>query len=135
MGPIVFAVLIPLLLIVAVIIASVPIARRRAERRFLSSDLPPLVIPVRPGGGKQVPPFRPASLNLPFRAPGDADVVSPVVAPERNGHSRIGQAPSETVRFRRPADEALQLLPGRLEVLGGEPRREEIRFVRAPGEA
>lgn len=41
---------------------------------------------------------------------------------------------SHTVRFRRPADEAVELLPGRLEVLAGEPRHKEIRFVRAPGE-
>jgi hypothetical protein len=42
-------------------------------------------------------------------------------------------APSETVRFRRPVDEAVQLLPGRLEVLSGDPRHQEIRFVRVPG--
>jgi len=41
---------------------------------------------------------------------------------------------SSTVRFRRPADEAVELLPGRLEVLAGEPRHKEIHFVRAPGE-
>lgn len=41
---------------------------------------------------------------------------------------------SSTVRFRRPADDAVQLLPGRLEVLAGELHHKEIRFVRAPGE-
>jgi len=44
------------------------------------------------------------------------------------------QAPAETVRFNRPVDEVLQLLPGRLEVLAGETRHREIRFVRAPGQ-
>jgi len=39
----------------------------------------------------------------------------------------------ETVRFRRPADEPVQLLPGRLEVLAGDPNHREIRFVRVPG--
>ena len=43
-------------------------------------------------------------------------------------------APAETVRFNRPVDEVLQLLPGRLEVLAGETRHREIRFVRAPGQ-
>ena len=41
---------------------------------------------------------------------------------------------SETIRFRRPSDEPVQILPGRLEVVSGEPRHREIRFVRVPGE-
>ena len=41
---------------------------------------------------------------------------------------------AETVRFRRPSEEPVQLLPGRLEVLSGESRHREIRFVRVPGE-
>jgi pSer/pThr/pTyr-binding forkhead associated (FHA) protein len=40
----------------------------------------------------------------------------------------------ETVRFRRTNDEPVQLLPGRLEVLDGEKRHREIRFVRVPGQ-
>ncbi|MDQ6885859.1 MAG: FHA domain-containing protein [Gemmatimonadota bacterium] len=40
----------------------------------------------------------------------------------------------ETVQFRRPQDEAVQLLPGRLEVVDGEDPNEEVRFVRVPGE-
>ncbi|HTE47122.1 MAG TPA: FHA domain-containing protein [Gemmatimonadaceae bacterium] len=43
-------------------------------------------------------------------------------------------APDETVRFRRPVEEPVQLLPGRLEVLAGESQHHEIRFVRIPGE-
>jgi hypothetical protein len=43
-------------------------------------------------------------------------------------------ANSETVRFLRPGEEPVQILPGRLEVLSGEPKHREIRFVRAPGE-
>jgi hypothetical protein len=41
---------------------------------------------------------------------------------------------AETVRFRRPAEEPVQLLPGRLEVVSGESKHREIRFVRVPGE-
>lgn len=40
----------------------------------------------------------------------------------------------ETVRFYRPSEQALQLLPGHLEVLEGATREREIRFVRVPGE-
>ena len=47
-----------------------------------------------------------------------------------------GQTPatSETVRFVRPADEVVQLLPGHLEVLSGDTRHQEIRFVRVAGQ-
>lgn len=41
---------------------------------------------------------------------------------------------AETVRFRRPIEEPVQLLPGRLEVVSGETKHREIRFVRVPGE-
>jgi hypothetical protein len=43
---------------------------------------------------------------------------------------------AETVRFVRPAnlDVAIQLLPGRLEVLEGPTPHREIRFMRVPGE-
>jgi hypothetical protein len=40
----------------------------------------------------------------------------------------------ETIRFVRPGDQAVQLLPGRLEVLSGTTQVREIRFVRLPGE-
>jgi hypothetical protein len=43
-------------------------------------------------------------------------------------------ANSETVRFIRPGEEPIQILPGRLEVLSGDPKHREIRFVRSPGE-
>ncbi|MFL5608115.1 MAG: FHA domain-containing protein [Gemmatimonadaceae bacterium] len=58
----------------------------------------------------------------------DATVASETVA-EPPEHS-----PTDTVHFRRPSDEALQLLPGRLEVLSGLALQREIRFVRVPGE-
>lgn len=37
------------------------------------------------------------------------------------------------VRFHRPPEGTLQLLPGRLEILAGSRRIEEIRFVKVPG--
>jgi hypothetical protein len=43
-------------------------------------------------------------------------------------------AGTETVHFRRPSDQAVQLLPGRLQVLSGLTMPREIRFVRIPGE-
>ena len=41
---------------------------------------------------------------------------------------------TETVRFRRPNDDLVQLLPGHLEVLAGDNRHQEIRFVRVQGQ-
>jgi hypothetical protein len=38
-----------------------------------------------------------------------------------------------TIRFTRPTSDVVQLLPGRLEVLAGEPNHQEIRFVRVAG--
>jgi len=41
---------------------------------------------------------------------------------------------SETVRFQRPTEDVVQLLPGHLEVLAGDARHQEIRFVRVQGQ-
>ena len=65
-------------------------------------------------GGSAWPP-----IPAPLRVVRDFDMSQP--------------APDETVRFRRPSDEPVQLLPGRLEVLAGDPHHHEIRFVRVPG--
>ncbi len=75
-----------------------------------------------PGGARGNPPpplITPTHLKVVRDVPDLADEHEP--------------APTETVRFRRPVDEAVQLLPGRLEVLSGDPRHQEIRFVRIPG--
>jgi hypothetical protein len=64
------------------------------------------------------PPVRPAE-PLPRPVAKDAEETAPVAA----GH----------VRFHRPPEGTLQLLPGRLEILSGSERIEEIRFVRIPG--
>lgn len=105
----------------------------------------PLVVPVRM---RAVEPF-----VRPVAAAPAADVVEPALEPEAATASMV-QAPveavvfhdtrvepstrsakySETVRFRRPSEEPVQLLPGRLEVLSGESKHREIRFVRIPGE-
>ena len=44
------------------------------------------------------------------------------------------EAPNETVRFVRPGDEAVQLLPARFEVVSGIKPPQVIRFVRVPGQ-
>ena len=43
-------------------------------------------------------------------------------------------APDETVVFNRPVDEPMQILPGRFEVIAGEPDTEDLRFFSRLGE-
>jgi uncharacterized protein affecting Mg2+/Co2+ transport len=76
------------------------------ESRFA----PPVAPPVRTIGER--------SVGIPMSVDGDSQV--PVT--------------SETVRFVRPSDEVVQLLPGHLEVLSGDTRHQEIRFVRVAGQ-
>ena len=71
---------------------------------------PPVAPPVRSVGER--------SINIPTSIDGDGQVA----------------ATSETVRFVRPTDEVVQLLPGHLEVLSGDSRQQEIRFVRVAGQ-
>ena len=76
--------------------------------------------PVSRASGETAPPAAPpaAAGARPGRAPG-----APALRLERGGAAASAQ----------PADATLQLLPGRLEVVGG--GRPDIRFVRRPGPA
>jgi hypothetical protein len=66
--------------------------------------------------------FAPADVDRLHIAPVDVDPIDST------------PAGTETVHFRRPTEQAVQLLPGRLEVLSGITMPREIRFVRIPGE-
>ena len=57
----------------------------------------------------------------------------PVTPAQAAGAHDSQAAPAETVRFLRPGDEALQLLPARFEVISGITPPQVIRFVRIPG--
>jgi hypothetical protein len=70
------------------------------------------------------------------QAPGLVAGTTVILADNRvadDSSETIGSA-SETVKFRRPGEEPIQILPGRLEVISGESTHREIRFVRSPGE-
>jgi len=138
------------ILVLAVgIVAFVSITRWRAGRRTTYTPIP-LVFPMNKGiawdatlappqvmappAAQTVDPrvdsgFAPPSASAPYRAVGDRSVEIPT--------SMDGDqvpATSETVRFVRPTDEVVQLLPGHLEVLSGDTRHQEIRFVRVAGQ-
>ena len=126
----------------------VPTSRRAFE-------ITPIINRDRPaatnGHDKPVPARTPSNGYFPTIAPAHASVprtaviprsaldreVEPVIHVDQSALDHIGSGElvtSETIRFRRPSDEPVQILPGRLEVVSGEPRHREIRFVRVPGE-
>jgi hypothetical protein len=122
-------------LLIAVIAAiGVLTSRWLAERRMSTvKRVPDLIFPLRTGRATTVEPMI-EPLARP-RTPPTVERVVPVVPVAAADISPPpDESPNETVRFRRPGDEPLQLLPARLEVVAGEPRHREIRFVRIPGE-
>lgn len=141
-----------LILVLAVaVVAGVSIMRWRASQRIGYTPIP-LVFPMNKGiawestlappEAPQVPPvppartearsqssFAPPSAQSSFRPPAER----PIDIPTSMDGDQV-PATSETVRFVRPADEVVQLLPGHLEVLSGDTRHQEIRFVRVAGQ-
>jgi hypothetical protein len=111
-------------------------------------SLPPLLYPLPPS----LPPTRAngngngtlGSSALGKAAPrrADAPVFRPIAVEPRALNDRRPEVraheeehdDTETVRFVRPSDLSVQLLPGRLEVLEGATPHREIRFLRVPGE-
>ncbi|HUS21725.1 MAG TPA: FHA domain-containing protein [Aeromicrobium sp.] len=135
-------------LLIAVAAAATVFYRRwRAGPRIAYTPIP-LVFPMNAGidwdssmTGPPPEPPRPQSTTSSFAPP-----PPPTAQPARTvGERSMGipitldgenpvAATSETVRFVRPADEVVQLLPGHLEVVSGDERHQEIRFVRVQGQ-
>lgn len=127
------------LLVVAmlVIAASVAVpmlmARQRAKRTRHERALPPMIFPeMRRTSPEPSTPATPERATPPAYEP--ARPIATYAPPPDRAVKRAPPVTSDTVHFRRPTDEALQLLPGRLEVLSGLSTPREIRFVRIPGE-
>jgi hypothetical protein len=89
------------------------------------------------------PPAQPVEPTRSFSSFAPPEIETPPVrvTSERNIEGplkvdRDSQVPlnSDTVRFQRPTEEVVQLLPGHLEVLAGDSRHQEIRFVRVQGQ-
>jgi hypothetical protein len=97
---------------------------RRRRRRV--RELPPLiVIPGFVAGAESTTNagVRPS----PTTTPPESGVMVDAVAPP-------SAASADTIRFLRPGDDSVEILPGRLEVLAGDPTHREIKFVRARGQ-
>jgi hypothetical protein len=138
-------------LLLALAAAATVFYRRWRTARHIAYTPIPLVFPMNsagidwassmsPGQGRGAnsqpessfapPPPPPPPAGQPGRIPNDRQAGIPLTVDSDS------QAPatSETVRFVRPADEVVQLLPGHLEVVSGEERHQEIRFVRVQGQ-
>lgn len=140
------AVVVAVLVLAAAAAATFPIVRWWSDRRHYRSarELPPLFIPFRPAGdGSSEPvPFlnprptpkieAPPEFEVPLERVARADESVRAMRLVKDDVDDI--PPNETIRFRRPVEEPVQLLPGRLEVVSGDTAHREIRFVRIPGE-
>jgi len=143
--------LVALLVLAVATAAAVSIKRWRAARQTGYAPIP-LVFPMSGGISWETSMSAPLQTIEPspvssFAPPPVAPSAPPPVAPP---HRYVGERPvnipaslysdmqapatSETVRFVRPADEVVQLLPGHLEVLSGDTGHQEIRFVRLAGQ-
>jgi FHA domain len=103
-----------------------PVSRAEPTIGAVIRPLPP---PAPLNGGNVAKAPRPQSLPTPAERLvfDDSLLADGDDAPPRGANS-------ETVRFLRPGEESVEILPGRLEVLSGETKLREIRFVRTPGE-
>jgi hypothetical protein len=143
-------VILSLILVLAVaVVAAISIMRWRARQQtgytpiplvfpqnkgidWESTLAPPKVTPAPPS--PTVDPRTQSSFAPPPAQPSYRPAAErPVDIPTSMDGDQV-PATSETVRFVRPADEVVQLLPGHLEVLSGDTRHQEIRFVRVAGQ-
>jgi uncharacterized protein affecting Mg2+/Co2+ transport len=139
-----FVIFVYAILILALAAAAVVLIRRwRAGRRIAYTPIP-LVFPMNSAGIAWESTM--SAAPWPTEPTPPSSFAPPAGTPARPAENRTSSMPmsvdrdsqvpatSETVRFVRPTDEVVQLLPGHLEVLSGESRHQEIRFVRVAGQ-
>jgi hypothetical protein len=135
-----------LLLLAVVAAAAVSIKRWRAARGAAYAPIP-LVFPMNSGiAWETTYSGQPVQAVGPEAAPNKFAPPAAVQPPTRSARERSVDIPlsmdsenlvpvsAETVRFHRPNEDVVQLLPGHLEVLAGDSRHQEIRFVRVQGQ-
>jgi predicted component of type VI protein secretion system len=142
----VLTIVVAVLLLAVAATAAVSYVRWRGRRQSAYTPIP-LVFPMNAGiaweSTMSAPPAQ--TIVQPQPASSFAPPIPPA-PPARSANERSVSIPmtvdrdsqvpatSETVRFVRPTDEVVQLLPGHLEVLSGDARHQEIRFVRVAGQ-
>jgi hypothetical protein len=110
-----------------------PMAPSRARRQTPHETLPVPVAAPSPPAPMHAAPSPPAPMHA---APMHAPPPPPRPAPRpHDGNGSDGDlVDGNTIKFYRPPDGTLQLLPGRLEIVAGEDMPHDIRFLRARGE-
>jgi hypothetical protein len=134
---------------IAAATVAVILYRRQSERR--EPDVPPLVFPAAPTNQVRRAPSARFGAPAPGAAPGRAAFAPP--APSASSTATVSAPPvpiataasaaqptdslvdGKTIRFHRPVDGTLQILPGRLEVVEGADTGQCIRFVRSGSES
>ncbi len=116
----------------------------RARQPSYDDPTPPLITIPRSANPRPITPARSRRTEPPVevRSPAPVAVASPALHPPVQAQERPGNGSGtdgelvegSTVRFYRPPDGTLQLLPGRLEIVAGEDVPHDIRFIRARGE-
>lgn len=116
----------------------------REEDFHTEPPLPFLIIPITHDDGIAPAPVRDDQNHLPWQPRSDdasrwADpahattyAATAVATPDEVPEEEILAA--QTVVFRHPSDEPVQILPGRLEIVAGEPARDDLRFFGRLGE-
>jgi hypothetical protein len=138
------------LLAIATVMAALIIWRRQenAAGYATEAEVPPLLFPASPAARPR--PVRPAAAAHSAPAPpvrraaaGSSAPPPPqfvaVAAPSTGSGSPAAPPPADagslvdgkTIRFHRPTDGTLQILPGRLDIIAGADKGQTIRFVRA----
>lgn len=104
--------------------------------------LPFLIIPTTGEAGASPTSFRHRGNDLPWQPRGDgasrwadpAPASAPTALATPDAIPEADLVGARTVVFRSPADEPVQILPGRLEIVAGEPPRDDLRFFGRLGE-
>jgi pSer/pThr/pTyr-binding forkhead associated (FHA) protein len=129
------SVFIVLLLITVCMSIAAHVVGRLRDRSTHRSELPPLLLPLADELAREIDPSRaPPALESVATPPQPATAPPPATPSLATESATEDPVTSETVHLARPTEEVVQLLPARLEVVAGMPRRQDIRFVRTPGE-
>lgn len=159
----IFSVVVILVLLIgapAIVVNRDALFFRRSSRRVHGQmPLPYLIVPSHPGGPRIIPagvarssiadePRMPREATSATQVP-SAVPATPTMPLNHSAHEpRIGDAeepdqfeadeqkpsPDATVVFKRPADEPVQILPGRLHILSGDATGEDLHLFRKLGE-
>lgn len=134
-------------LVAAAVVGVVMLMRRRSNRNDPDvAAVPPLLFPAAPASQpRPVRPARPRAASAALESPGvpiqpaprepwpaPAPTIPPAatVAPPPEPPVTGSWVEGKTIRFHRPFEGTLQIMPGRLDIVGGADKGKSIRFVR-----